>query len=1634
MQRGSSRCLYVCLVLVSLGLWACGSSDGGSGGGGGGGGGTGGSGPVGRDSGLPLGGQNGGCEEDTRRCGATGAVEVCRQGVYLEIAQCPEGQTCEAGRCETPNCVPACEGRQCGTDGCGGECGRCEAGAVCGADSVCVAAPASCGDGTCSPEANENCGVCPADCGNCCGNAECEPERNENCATCLADCACAEPQRCDADTRTCQGCSPQCAGRVCGDDTCGGDCGECAAGEMCTNGQCEAACVPQCAGRACGEDGCGGDCGTCDADLVCGLNGQCAAPPARCGDNVCGAGEDCGNCPADCGLCCGNGMCQRGIGENCATCPADCACAADEVCDPRDRVCVVGCEPACDGRTCGADGCGGSCGDCAVGEVCGAGGRCGPAPAQCGDGRCGAGEDCANCAFDCGDCCGNDQCQDALGENCSTCAADCACEGGEVCDPARRVCAPVCVAQCDGRNCGDNGCGGVCGACGGAQACVEGVCRDVCVPQCDGRECGGDGCNGSCGGCAAEERCVAGQCTPLCVPTCFDLECGGDGCGGICGECGPGEDCVVGDCLAACQPVCAGRVCGDDGCGTSCGECAPGSGCVDGRCIAICVPRCDGLACGDNGCGGVCGECADGEGCRNGRCVSVAGCNCLPAEVCLEGACRNPDQLCSPENPNGLCESGQDCLAGACVDAGRGCSAQNPVGVCPLGEICRNGACEPLDDAALCDDANACTRDFYDALRNRCFNETDDALACSDGNGCTTDTCSGGVCQSQRVAGCIEPPTLDPYSTPTNVGMVQLSGSKPAGSAIEINGQGAVPENPDARFTVRLNLQPGLNVYEIRSVDRGQRSESITARIVFDISPPNTRINPAGGTFLSGVTVTVAADEAARVYYTDDGGTPDQWSQSFLGTRTFRIFDSTTLRFRARDPAGNWEAAPVGATYEITGRGNGWDSRTTLPEPRSLAAVASDGTRLFVLGGTDGNAPQAGAYRYDSAADAWTNLPALAFARTQAAAVVLGGNVYLLGGENDGLPLNLVERVNGLNPGAWAAVRAMPTTRFGLAAVATGNRIYALGGKTNGGAVLSTFEVYDVNANSWANNVAPLPRPRFAFAAVLRDNKIYCFGGEDERGVPIPEVDVYDIATNQWAQAADLPTPRAFLAADVMDNLGQVGGQHRGIVVAGGRLADGRGTPVVEEFFPGTGEWRSRTPLPQGTYGAGAGFIDIRRSVDTLSREVWFVGGQNTGGLTEDVLAYHHDLDWTKRLQSMPEGRFLEAAVTLDDQIFVLGGRHFQETVAGWRFDPETGAYVNLPDLPRVQNGLVAAAVDGVIYAIGGQNGFGIAVPFVHAYDPATGAWVQRRPMPTARSEAAIAVNGHEIYVVGGENNGPSQAVEIYDTRTDTWRNGPLLPEPRKGAVAVQVDGDLYVFGGLIDANSERTSIVRLRNGNWAAVPGTVSAVYGAAAAVQDAQVMVVAGRRANALSNATYRYNVTTGIVARNWLANTELLTALDRRPGAYLHGRLYLMGGNAGGAMVGPGGESTVELAESECFNGRLDVGEGLGANLIDAGGQCGLVDGCAAQANPQASALARCQADGFACQVGPNGILGLRNGAGQGSDCNNEDSWRIYCYGNGAVNWTCGTVCAVGEMRTGHSPCNCNVPGRLFSRWCD
>lgn len=431
----------------------------------------------------------------------------------------------------------------------------------------CGPCPPGCGDDICNNEAGEDCVTCSPDCGNCppgCGNEVCALALGENCISCPLDCGPCAPTcwdgKCDEEVgEDCEVCPPDCGpcphcgdgectmaiGEIC--STCPADCGVCPPG--CGDGICQDELAEDCSN-------CPDDCGLCPTECGDGSCQQgepletaevCPLDCGTCGDLVCGVNEDESSCVHDCYPTCGNSVCEEGESEDePGHCPTDCGPCNDGICGYTDfeqgcneQDCVAGCgDGLCDDAEspfqCPVD-CGKPCGDgmCEPGEtvggcavdcgICGDGvcGKWGTQPedcpedcsAPCGDGICWWGETAPNCPLDCG-ACGDGVCGIVEQEEAS-CILDCADCGDGICGAEEFP--GTCPADCDGCvpfcapewECGDAGCGQLCGMCPGGSVCVDHVC---CVGDCDGKQCGDDGCEGECGPCQPGAVCSEFQC------------------------------------------------------------------------------------------------------------------------------------------------------------------------------------------------------------------------------------------------------------------------------------------------------------------------------------------------------------------------------------------------------------------------------------------------------------------------------------------------------------------------------------------------------------------------------------------------------------------------------------------------------------------------------------------------------------------------------------------------------------------------------------------------------------------------------------------------------------------------------------------------------------------------------------------------------------------------------------------------------------------------------------------------------------------------------------------------------------------------------------------------------------------
>ena len=112
------------------------------------------------------------------------------------------------------------------------------------------------------------------------------------------------------------------------------------------------------------------------------------------------------------------------------------------------------------------------------------------------------------------------------------------------------------------------------------------------------------------------------------------------------------------------------------------------------------------------------------------------------------------------------------------------------------------------------------------------------------------------------------------------------------------------------------------------------------------------------------------------------------------------------------------------------------------------------------------------------------------------------------------------------------------------------------------------------------------------------------------------------------------------------------------------------------------------------------------------------------------------------------------AAVSDGQYLYTVGGRFLsadKNSAAFERFDPATGEWTKLLDMPTPRGSYGAALIDGRIVAVGGEEPTRVLTT-VEMYDIAQSKWIPLPPIPTARHGEVVATVGNTVYVIGGAN------------------------------------------------------------------------------------------------------------------------------------------------------------------------------------------------------------------------------------------------------------------------------------------
>jgi len=276
---------------------------------------------------------------------------------------------------------------------------------------------------------------------------------------------------------------------------------------------------------------------------------------------------------------------------------------------------------------------------------------------------------------------------------------------------------------------------------------IEDRCASECNPQCWGRNCGADGCGGVCGQCIGDQICVNGRCEGVCNDNDGDGYGEGSGCDGP--DCNDNDE----DINPEANEICGNGI--DENCDGIDDPCA----CPDNDSDGYTDSACGGTDCNDDDntinpgavevCDGVDNNCANGAD-EGGVCPIVT------------YYCDNDSDTYYDATADGTCNTYNCTPAGCQAAQGDDCNDANADIYPGADEICGNGVdenCDGVDDPCACPDNDndgyadsACggtdCNDSNDTINPGAFEVCDDSDTDENCNGLADDNDPGATGQT----------------------------------------------------------------------------------------------------------------------------------------------------------------------------------------------------------------------------------------------------------------------------------------------------------------------------------------------------------------------------------------------------------------------------------------------------------------------------------------------------------------------------------------------------------------------------------------------------------------------------------------------------------------------------------------------------------------------------------------------------------------------------------------------------------------------------------------------------------------------------------------------------------------------
>lgn len=275
------------------------------------------------------------------------------------------------------------------------------------------------------------------------------------------------------------------------------------------------------------------------------------------------------------------------------------------------------------------------------------------------------------------------------------------------------------------------------------------------------------------------------------------------------------------------------------------------------------------------------------------------------------------------------------------------------------------------------------------------------------------------------------------------------------------------------------------------------------------------------------------------------------------------------------------------------------------------------------------------------------------------------------------------------------------------------------------------------------------------------------------------------------------------------------------------------------------GHWDEQPPMPAGNHDHI--FARIEDRLYTAGGKTFFGWPAAEWVNLDHVWSYHIPSGtWRVEPPMLEPGKAYSGIAALNDELWLLGGlfradNRTRATATVEIFDPRTRRYRLGPPLPRKAGQVVALAVNGRLYAVGGADDEG---PTAEVLSIGVGetSWRVDAPAPNPVSQASGCVLNGKIYIAAGPSS-HCPGLFVYDPERDSWSQVEHPSRPPSAPLCTAFDGSVWVMGGRGAASGQTAAFAYAPDtGQWRRVPDLPLPVSWGAAAMVNGRLLIAGG------------------------------------------------------------------------------------------------------------------------------------------------------------------------------------------------